>query len=98
MDRLLDEAGWILQDCAQFNRMDSLGVALREFQLPNGACDYLLFVDGKATGVIEAKKQGATLSGVCEQSEKYMDALPDYPERNGIAIWDLASKWRELPQ
>ena len=33
-----------------------MGVAVREFQLPSGPCDYLLFIDGKAAGVIEAKK------------------------------------------
>jgi type I restriction enzyme R subunit len=32
-----------------------------------GFADYLLFVDRKAAGVIEAKKVGATLSGVAQQ-------------------------------
>jgi type I restriction enzyme R subunit len=44
-------------------------VAVREFQLPGGPCDYLLFVAGRACGVIEAKKEGVTLSsGVSEQA------------------------------
>ena len=40
-------------------------MAIREFPLNAGFgfADYLLHVDGKACGVIEAKKQGATLAG-----------------------------------
>lgn len=76
IDRLLIEAGWVLQDRNQFDRTASLGVAVREFPLTAGPCDYLLFVDGKAAGVIEAKKAGVTLSGVADQSAKYMVDLP----------------------
>ncbi|NTW54982.1 MAG: DEAD/DEAH box helicase family protein, partial [Chlorobaculum sp.] len=83
IDSLLDAAGWVVQDMKAFNRNAAPGVAVREFQLPAGPCDYLLFVDGRAAGVIEAKKQGVTLSGVCEQSEKYMAALPEH-----LAKWD----------
>ena len=50
IDRLLEAAGWVLQDRAQLNRNAALGVAVREFQLPSGPCDYLLFIDGKACG------------------------------------------------
>jgi type I restriction enzyme R subunit len=72
IDRLLEAAGWQIQDRDAFNRNAALGVAVREFQLPSGPCDYLLFVEGKAAGVIEAKPAGVTLSGVTDQSEKYM--------------------------
>ena len=83
IDRLLKAAGWILQDPDEFNRMAGTGVAVREFQLPSGPCDYLLFVGGKAAGVIEAKKTGTTLSGVADQSAKYMAQLP-----SSLASWD----------
>jgi len=83
IDRLLIAAGWDLQNPADFNRNASLGVAVREFQLSTGPCDYLLFVDGKAAGVIEAKKTGVTLSGVADQSDKYMGGLPEH-----LAKWD----------
>lgn len=76
IDALLLAAGWLLQDTADFNRHAALGVAVREFQLPSGPCDYLLFVGGKACGVIEAKKQGATLTGVEAQSARYAHGLP----------------------
>ncbi|PKL94546.1 MAG: hypothetical protein CVV18_08605, partial [Gammaproteobacteria bacterium HGW-Gammaproteobacteria-8] len=81
IDRLLRDAGWQVQDMADFNRNAALGVAVREFQLPSGPCDYLLFIAGKAAGVIEAKKAGVTLSGVAGQSDKYMAALPGHLAR-----------------
>jgi hypothetical protein len=42
IDTLLVAAGWVLQDAADFNRHAAEGVAVREFQLPTGPCDYLL--------------------------------------------------------
>jgi type I restriction enzyme R subunit len=78
IDGLLIAAGWVLQDMAEFNRNAALGVAVREFQLPSGPCDYLLFIGGQAAGVIEAKPAGVTLSGVAEQSDKYMGKLPSH--------------------
>lgn len=53
-----------------------LGVAVREFPLTSGFADYLLYADGKAIGVLEAKPEGHTLSGVETQSGKYLDGLP----------------------
>ena len=44
---------------------------------PHGRADYLLFLDGRAAGVVEAKKEGETLTGVEWQSAKYVDGLPD---------------------
>ena len=83
IDRLLIDAGWVLQDRNAFDRNAALGVAVREFPLPAGFCDYLLFVDGKAAGVIEAKKSGVTLSGVADQSARYMVDPPPH-----LACWD----------
>ncbi|HKK04217.1 MAG TPA: DEAD/DEAH box helicase family protein, partial [Gammaproteobacteria bacterium] len=84
IDRLLTDAGWVLQDRRDdFDRKAALGVAVREFPLPAGFCDYLLFIDGKAAGVIEAKRAGVTLSGVADQSARYMTKLPVH-----LASWD----------
>ena len=83
IDALLEAAGWLLQDRGEFDRNAGTGVAVREFTLPAGPCDYLLFVDGKAAGVIEAKREGVTLSGVAEQSARYMATLPGH-----MARWD----------
>ena len=69
IDGQLEACGWSVQDKAQLNLAVSLGVAVRELQLETGPADYVLFVDKKAVGVIEAKPEGTTLSGVAEQSE-----------------------------
>lgn len=78
IDRQLEAAGWVIQDMAEFDRYASLGVAVREFSLQSGEADYLLFVDGRAVGVLEAKPQGTTLSGVAEQTKKYLEGLPPH--------------------
>jgi len=41
-----------------------------------GRADYLIYVDQKAVGVIEAKPAGTTLSGVEWQSSMYAEGLP----------------------
>ncbi|HUW36178.1 MAG TPA: type I restriction-modification enzyme R subunit C-terminal domain-containing protein [Rhodocyclaceae bacterium] len=79
IDALLASAGWHVQDTAQAHIHAGRGVALREFPLKSGHgfADYLLYVDGRAAGVIEAKKRGATLTGVEFQSGRYAQGLPD---------------------
>lgn len=78
IDALLTAAGWHICDMANANLRASTGVAIREFPLEagHGFADYLLYVNGKACGVIEAKKEGATLSGVEVQSARYAQGLP----------------------
>ena len=76
IDQLLRAAGWVVQDRDQLNLQAGPGVAVREFPLESGFADYLLFVDRKAAGAIEAKATGTTLSGVAEQSGKYITSLP----------------------
>ena len=78
IDKMLEAAGWVVCDIKDLNLSAHRGIAVREFPLPgHGFADYMLYVDGKATGVIEAKKRGATLIGVEVQSEKYTTGLPD---------------------
>lgn len=80
IDATLQEAGWILQDPKLVNLAAGRGVAVREFPLKSGhgAADYLLFVDGQPVGVVEAKKEGETLSSVEVQAEKYSVGLPTH--------------------
>ena len=79
IDRLLEQAGWAVQDVGALNVHAARGVAVREFPLmySHGFADYLLHVDGRAAGVVEAKPEGHTLTGVESQSGKYGDGLPD---------------------
>ena len=78
IDSLLDAAGWAVQDANAVNLSARRGVAVREYPLNpgHGTADYLLYVDGHAIGVIEAKPEGTTLTGVEPQSEKYGAGLP----------------------
>ncbi len=78
IDRQLEQAGWVIQWREEMNLAAGQGVAVREFPLTSGHgfADYLLFVEGKAVGVLEAKPAGHTLSGVEPQAEKYSKGLP----------------------
>jgi type I restriction enzyme R subunit len=77
IDRLLEQAGWQVQDAGAAHIHAACGVAIREFSLPGfGFADYLLYIDGRAAGVIEAKKVGTTLTGVEVQSTRYTQGLP----------------------
>ena len=71
IDKKLTQAGWIVQDYKDFNPSAGFGIAVCEYPVESGKVDYLLFVDRKPIGVIEAKKEGVTLSGVHEQTVRY---------------------------
>ena len=78
IDVALDKAGWKVQDYKDADLSAGRGIALRNFPLAAGFgfADYLLYVDGKAAGVVEAKKEGSTLTGVEVQSARYSKGLP----------------------
>jgi type I restriction enzyme R subunit len=76
IDRQLGQCGWAVQDKGQMNISAALGVAVREFPMLTGEVDYLLYVSGKAIGVLEAKPKGHPLIGVETQASKYSGALP----------------------
>ncbi|MBM4202438.1 MAG: type III restriction endonuclease subunit R, partial [Gammaproteobacteria bacterium] len=84
IDRLLEQAGWIVCSPTEVNITAHRGIALREFPLNTGfgIADYLLYVDGEAAGIIEAKKEGTTLTGVEPQSGRYSLGLP-----KGLPAW-----------
>ncbi|MBI5963093.1 MAG: DEAD/DEAH box helicase family protein [Chloroflexi bacterium] len=76
IDRQLTACGWTVQSRVEMNLYAGRGIAVREFPLSTGEADYLLFVDRKAVGVVEAKPEGVTLSGVADQAAKYSVGLP----------------------
>lgn len=77
IDEMLDRAGWVVQDYRSINLYAGVGVAVRELVTTAGPADYVLFVNRQAVGVIEAKKEGTTLSGVEWQTVKYQTHIPD---------------------
>jgi type I site-specific restriction endonuclease len=78
IDARLVASGWIVQDYSKTDLSAGRGIALREVPLKSGQCDYLLLVDGKPVGVLEAKKKRTLLSVVAEQSGFYAENLPDF--------------------
>jgi len=84
IDKMLADAGWVVQDYAELNPLARQGVAVREFPLTGGRADYMLNVDGKIAGVIEAKREGMPLTGVEWQTDRYARALP---KSHALAAW-----------
>ena len=76
IDKQLIACGWIIQDKKKFNLAAGLGIAIREYQTDIGPADYILFVDKKPIGIIEAKREeeGLRLTTVEEQSSQYANA------------------------
>lgn len=73
IDAMLREAGWLVQSKTKGDLSAGKGIALRETNTVSGSADYMLFVDRKPVGVIEAKKEseGHRLTMVEEQSVRY---------------------------
>lgn len=78
IDKLLTACSWIIQDYKQLDLSAGRGIAIREVPLKRGRADYLLLVDRKPVGIVEAKKEGVTLSSVAFQSGFYATHLPDF--------------------
>ncbi|MCW3076820.1 MAG: putative type modification methyltransferase, subunit [Bacteroidetes bacterium] len=73
IDAQLIACGWIIQDKNKLNLSASLGIAIKEYQTDVGPADYVLFIDKKPVGIIEAKREdeGYKLTTVEEQSTEY---------------------------
>lgn len=80
IDAALVQSGWLIQDKNKVNLTAGAGVAVREYPTDTGPADYILFVDKKPVGVIEAKREeeGHRLTSVEEQSVEYAAAKLKY--------------------
>ena len=76
IDKQLADAGWQVQDLKTANLGAATGVAVREYPTDAGPADYLLFVDRRPIGVIEAKREeaGENLTATEPQTERYANA------------------------
>ncbi len=76
IDEKLSQAGWFVQHKNKINFSAGLGIAVREYQTDVGPADYVLFIDNKPIGVVEAKPDswGAKITTVEEQSAGYAGA------------------------
>ena len=80
IDQMLILAGWVVQSKKKVNLNESKCVAVREYQTDVGPADYVLFVDRKPVGIIEAKREeeGHRLTVVEDQSKGYASAKLKY--------------------
>ena len=76
IDKQIAACGWVVQDYHHAAVRTAQGVAVRETPTTAGRADYVLFVNGQAVGVIEAKKAGTTLTGVEWQTRRYRTSFP----------------------
>ena len=76
IDKNLIQTGWIIQNKNQLNLSAGLGIAVREYPTDSGPADYILFIDKKPVGVIEAKKleEGVRLTQIEDQTSKYAES------------------------
>ncbi len=80
IDQMLIDTGWLVQSKKEIDLGANKGVAVREYQTDIGPADYVLFVDRKPVGIIEAKREdeGYHLTKVEEQSKAYATATLKY--------------------
>ena len=80
IDSKLSDAGWLVQSRNEVDLNAGQGVAVREYPTDIGPADYVLFVDCKPVGVIEAKRveAGERLTTVEYQSSEYAKAKLKY--------------------
>ncbi|TCD00279.1 hypothetical protein EZ449_21020 [Pedobacter frigidisoli] len=73
IDAMLRLAGWHVQSRNDIDFSVGIGVAIREYQTSVGPADYILFVNQKPLGIIEAKREdeGHRLTVVEGQSKEY---------------------------
>jgi type I restriction enzyme R subunit len=103
IDQQLIACGWIVQNKSSVNLHAGTGIAVREYHTNIRPADYVLFIDGKPAGLIEAKRkeEGVHLTVHDEQSKDYAesrlkyfknDALPFVYESTGELKQEIESR------
>lgn len=80
IDKMLMDAEWQVQSKNNIDLGASIGVAVREYPTDIGPTDYVLFVERKPVGIIEAKRkeEGNRITVIEEQSSEYAHAKLKY--------------------
>ncbi|MYL56632.1 DEAD/DEAH box helicase [Virgibacillus halodenitrificans] len=80
IDQQLKLCGWSVQHKKNINLGANIGVAVREYLTDAGPADYILFVDRKPIGIIEAKREeeGHRITLTEEQSTEYANSKLKY--------------------
>lgn len=88
IDEQLKQAGWVVQDREAIDLVNHVGVAVREVIMEKwaGRADYVLYLNRKMVGVIEAKPQGTTLMAVQWQSHRYSKGLTETQSKSAVLV------------
>ena len=86
IDQMLIDAGWVVQSKKDIDLGANRGVALRENQADTKFADYILYVDRKPCGVIEAKREeeGQRLTVAEDQAAEYAKAKLRYLDNDPL--------------
>ena len=96
IDQMLAMAEWSVQDKNRIDFGKANGIAVREYPTDSGPADYVLFVDRKPIGVIEAKRpeMGQNINVVAEQSARYAAAkLKWIKDNKPLPLLSKDSSW-----
>lgn len=85
IDAQLRASGWDVQNKNSIDPTKGSGQAIWEYNTDSGPADYVLFVDRKAIGVIEAKKEtlGQNITTVEDQTKDYAVAKLKWIQHSG---------------
>ncbi len=85
IDVQLRAAGWAIQGSNAIDFNECQGQAVREYTTGSGPADYVLFVDRKPVGVIEAKKDthGQNITTAEDQTGTYAAARLKWVQKSG---------------
>lgn len=81
IDAQLSAAGWAVQDYKQLNLGAGMGIAVREYPTASGPADYALLIDRQLVGIVEAKKEGTSLTAVADQTARYQTSATKHAQR-----------------
>src|SRR5437868_97406 len=87
IDKQLIACGWTIQDKDKINLNSSIGVVVRYYLTQDGKeTDYVIFVDKKPCGIIEAKREeeGVRLTVHETQSEQYAASKLKYLDNDPL--------------
>ena len=78
IDKLFSNAGWKVVDRDSYSPIISAAAIEEGLLNHNLEADYLLFINGKAVGVLEAKKEDYNIDcdAVKQQAENYVRNVP----------------------
>ncbi len=93
IDKQLVACGWVIQDKRELNLAAAKGVAVREYSTEVGPADYVLFVNQKPLGIIEAKREeeGSKISTHESQVEEYAQAKLKYINKQPLPFLYLST-------